>query len=251
MVLQVRISHSGRVRFLIVALCVLLSACAPRTETLLEPPRPASERMSGYFAATAELNGTPVQLTTNGNLWALGGVGYVVSTTFSPDRFERHSRRGLAQFDEALAAGAVSPFNVNAASLTEAVINSGPRGFKVGVNNVSDDILEILWEGSAIILPDGSSSPVFTPETPLGEFRQLPPAVSVAPGGKIETTVFPYLGLFEQTALVRNSGPLIQNDTTVQPAGTTVALFLTLRLGERQETVRFEFVQHDDIRFVQ
>lgn len=242
------------------ALILILAACAPSAEP--EPPAqaaapaapapeptpepapaaPAPEvTTSGANAAfdlVASRNGQTVQTRFEDGFHYVETPAYTLGLSFSPNEILSVDN---AEYD----AYADTTEGLESVNLLLRLLESGPTGFEFSIANKSQNPIQIVWDETAIVTTDGSSSRVIHEGVRFSEMNNAQPPTIIPPGARVDEYAGP-------TNLIRlndewQTDPLFRDFEQ----GTTVSFFLALNVNNERQNLNFSFAanrQHEVLR---
>jgi hypothetical protein len=218
----------------LLALTLFLSACAP---TVVDPfassvPRPEilTESASEVGTMTAKLNGDDVALTFQDDVWLLDTDTITLGLALAP-------KNSFASVDKGEFKAYSNDNILNSTIFAGDVLDESPTGFGFSLVNKTQDAVKILWDDSAIILPNGSSSRVIHLNVKYSEMNNAQPPTVIPPGARTDE----YAGPTTNIALGSSKWieePLFGTGVEIGEAAT---LYLTLELSGQKQNLAFTF----------
>lgn len=229
-------------------LTLLLAACAPSasetstarerpgtagsavvdTTTDVRPPEVTTTGANAAFDLVATRDGRPVQTRFEDGFHYVDTPDYVLGLSFSPNELLSVDNAAYEAYQE-------NDEGLGAVGLFLRVLESGPTGFQFSVANNSQSPIQIVWDETAIVTVDGSSSRVIHESVRYSEMNNSQPPTVVPPGARVDeyagpTNLITLNDEWTTAALV--------SDFDV---GSRVSLFLALNVNGERQNLNFAF----------
>jgi hypothetical protein len=232
----------------VVLLLVLLAACAPgHTPTATPygygptPPSRIATPVASVFDATATYQGAAREMAPHINGWRLTTDAFRLAVTLEPRDLQSYSDAALLAYDQASPTYGSRPeyryTSYAVATLLIELDDFQPYAIAFSLYNDTAEPISIVWDESAIIMPDGASSRVIPSQKPFIRKDEPTPPTVVPPTGRVDDVATP----IESVSYYNdwNIEPFFYGDVA---AGDTVALYIVVDVaGEHVPTlVTFE-----------
>jgi hypothetical protein len=121
------------------------------------------------------------------------------------------------------------------AGLLLRLFNSGPTGFEFSIANKSQNPIQIVWDETAVVLTDGSSSRVIHEGVRFSDMNNAQPPAIIPPGARLDEYAGP-------TNLIELKDEW-QTDSLFREfdEGATVSFFLALNVNGERQNLNFAF----------
>lgn len=208
--------------FGLAGLTLFLSSCIPGLQAPPDP-RTRSYAVAEYFNVSAQLNGQPVELEATGSGNVLQTESFDITVALSPNELQSYDR---------------SEYNANYAYnreiaflLRQISYESNPSGFGFSLQNKSSEPIQIVWDETAVVTPDGSSSRVIHEGVQFSEMDRSQPPTVIPPSARVDE----YAGPTSKISYSSNSGWFEEGLFLEFSEGDSASLFLVMEAnGERQ-----------------
>lgn len=203
------------------SLCVLLASCIPG---LQEPPQPRTQTFetADYFDVLASLNGEPIELEKVASGYAFNTTDYDLVFSLSPNQLKSIDKSEYDAF-----------YNYSGAGFQalKSVFEGNPKGFAFSVKNKTSEPSKIIWDESAVVVPEGSSSRVIHDGVKYSEMENSQPPTTIPPGANLDE----YVGPINKISYSSNSGWFEEGLFLEFSSGDSASMFLALDVnGQRQ-----------------
>lgn len=206
------------------SLCVLLASCIPG---LQEPPQPRTQTFeaANYFDVSASLNGKPIKLEKVADGYTFNTADYGLIFSLFPDQLESVDE---SEYD------AYYAWNSGAAvRILQSVYEGNPKGFSFSVQNKTSEPSRIIWDESAVVVPEGSSSRVIHDGVKYSEMENSQPPTTIPPGANLDE----YVGPINKISYSSNLGWFEEGLFLEFSTGDSASMFLALDVDNQRQNI--------------
>lgn len=243
-------------RLLPLAITLLLAACGPsvdepvtltpaqpqpvaKPEPEPEPPKPVkppnitATGANSAFDLAATRDGKQVKTRFADGSHYVETPRYVLGLSFSPNELLSVDHVAYQKYQD-------SDTGIAGTEMLLRLLQSGPTGFEFSLANNSSVPIQIIWDETAIVTVDGSSSRVIHQGIKYSEMNNSQPPTVVPPGARVDeyagpTNLITYNDAWNAAALVSDFDK-----------GTKASFFLVLNVNGERQNLNFAFTANRD-----
>jgi hypothetical protein len=114
--------------------------------------------------------------------------------------------------------------------------NNNPNGFALSLSNTSEAPIQVIWDETVVVTPDGSTSRVIHEGVKYIDMENAQPPSNIPPGARIDE----YAGPTSKISYSDSSGWFEEGLFLEFSEGDSASLFLVLNVNGKRQNLNFK-----------